>query len=168
MSKIQLTPAQKSEQQAARLKNVRISHKKASEFGVTLDLSAFLGQTLSESDQAKPNGEGIIKSYTLASTGGFINLQAPGFEDVQISVNVITSKAKYDAKIAEKLAKEAQLQVLSEVRAQSSAPAPAPMDQTALMMQMMQQMQAMQAKIEELSMPKTRKKSAPVQTELTV
>lgn len=147
-----------AEKQAARLKNVRISHKKDAQFGITLDLSAFVNRALTEADQCKPNGEtGVIKSYSLASTGGFINLQAPGFEDVQVSVNVITSKAKYDAKVAAELAAQAR------AVAHSPAPSAPALEQNAIMLQMMEQMQAMQAKIEELSKPKRTRKPKTVQ-----
>lgn len=139
--------------QAKALKNVKVSHKKDGDFTLSLDLNALLARTLSEADLSKAKEGQAAKNYTLASTGGFVPMTAPGFEGAMLSVNVIFPRDKYDQKVQVEKDKATAKQVLEEVRNQSAqvTTASATPDANAMMMMMMQQMQAMQAQILELT-----------------
>lgn len=137
------------------MKNIRLSHKKDGVFGATLDLTAYLERTLSADDLAKAKEGEEAKSYTLATTGGFIGLTAPGFEHVQVSINVIVNRKKYDA------------MAVAERKASEPAPGPATSAPAAnsdalldIILQQQEMLQSMQAKLAELSEPKRRKTSA--------
>ncbi|WP_426455349.1 hypothetical protein ACP26L_36560 (plasmid) [Paenibacillus sp. S-38] len=140
-------------------KALKLSHKKGSEFGVTLDLSRFLERKLDSSDISK-SGEGT--SYTICTTHGSMGLTAPGFEGVNISINVTINRKKYDEMVAAERAKLEAAQIREELQVKSAqaapAPAPAPtisVPTTVDMATMMQQMQEMQMKIMQMMAAQT-------------
>lgn len=54
------------------------------------------------------------RSYSVATSGGFCELDAPELDGVLISLNVCASKSQYDEKLAAKEAKKTAREALSD------------------------------------------------------